>query len=88
MITFIISAIIVGAITGGIGRLLIPGRQDIGWVPTILAGIVAALAGTAIAHLLGFADRTLLTFVVQIVMAVICVSVVSNMQAKKRSSKA
>ncbi|MFF3442386.1 GlsB/YeaQ/YmgE family stress response membrane protein [Streptosporangium sp. NPDC002721] len=83
MITFIISAIIVGAITGGLGRLLLPGRQDIGWVPTIFAGIVAALAGTAIAHLLGFADRAWLTFVVQLIMAVICVSVVANMQGKK-----
>ncbi|MFC4591736.1 GlsB/YeaQ/YmgE family stress response membrane protein [Sphaerisporangium corydalis] len=83
MITFIISAIIVGAITGGLGRLLIPGRQDIGWVATILAGIVAALVGTGIAHLLKFADRTWIVLVVQLVLAVVCVGVVSGLQGKK-----
>ncbi|MEU8378066.1 GlsB/YeaQ/YmgE family stress response membrane protein [Streptosporangium sp. NPDC048865] len=87
MITFIISAIITGAITGGLGRLLLPGRQDIGWIPTIFAGIVAALVGGLISHFLGFADRVWLGIVVQLILAVICVSIVANMQAKKKDSK-
>ena len=40
--TGIISAIIIGAIIGILGRLLAPGRQRIGILVTILVGIVAA----------------------------------------------
>ncbi|AWS40108.1 GlsB/YeaQ/YmgE family stress response membrane protein [Streptosporangium sp. 'caverna'] len=85
MITFIISAIIVGAITGGLGRLLIPGRQEIGMVATILAGIVAAFVGSGIAYLLGFEDKTWIVLIVQLVLAVVCVGVVSNAKGNKQS---
>ncbi|MEV6860525.1 GlsB/YeaQ/YmgE family stress response membrane protein [Streptosporangium subroseum] len=84
MITFIISAIIVGAITGGLGRLLIPGRQEIGMVATIIAGIVAAFVGSGIAYLLGFEDKTWIVLIVQLVLAVICVGVVSNSKGAKQ----
>jgi uncharacterized membrane protein YeaQ/YmgE (transglycosylase-associated protein family) len=45
----IISAIIVGAIIGGLGRLVIRGRQQISLLMTIVIGIVAALVGTFLA---------------------------------------
>lgn len=44
----IISAIIVGAVIGALGRLVIPGKQAIPIWLTLLIGIVAALIGTAI----------------------------------------
>jgi uncharacterized membrane protein YeaQ/YmgE (transglycosylase-associated protein family) len=44
----IITAIIVGLIVGALGRLVVPGRQNIPIWLTILIGIVAALIGTAI----------------------------------------
>ncbi|SDT72907.1 GlsB/YeaQ/YmgE family stress response membrane protein [Jiangella sp. DSM 45060] len=44
----IISAIIIGAIIGALGRLVIPGKQAIPIWLTIVIGIVAALIGTAI----------------------------------------
>jgi uncharacterized membrane protein YeaQ/YmgE (transglycosylase-associated protein family) len=81
MITFILSAILVGAVTGGLGRLLIPGRQDIGWRATILAGIVAAIVGTIVAHILGFADNTWHVLLVQLALAVVCVTVVWKYQS-------
>lgn len=48
----IISAIIIGAIIGILGRLLVRGRQRIGVILTILIGIAAALVGTFLASLL------------------------------------
>jgi uncharacterized membrane protein YeaQ/YmgE (transglycosylase-associated protein family) len=45
MISSIIGAIIVGAIIGALGRLLLPGKQNISLVVTILIGIVASLIG-------------------------------------------
>ncbi|MEV5008441.1 GlsB/YeaQ/YmgE family stress response membrane protein [Streptomyces sp. NPDC093064] len=55
-ITGIISAIVIGLIIGVLGRLVVPGRQHIGVLWTILIGIVAALVGAAIASALGVAD--------------------------------
>ena len=49
----IISAIVVGLLIGALGRLVLPGRQDMPIWRTILIGIVAALIGTFIANALG-----------------------------------
>jgi len=51
----IITAIIIGAIIGALGRLVLPGRQPIGILLTIVVGIVAAIIGTAIAQKVGVA---------------------------------
>ncbi|MEU1054622.1 GlsB/YeaQ/YmgE family stress response membrane protein [Streptomyces sp. NPDC005876] len=52
----IISAIVIGIVIGVLGRLVVPGRQRIGVLWTILVGIVAALIGTAIAGAFDVAD--------------------------------
>jgi uncharacterized membrane protein YeaQ/YmgE (transglycosylase-associated protein family) len=48
----VITAIIFGAIIGALGRLIVPGRQHMPIWLTIVVGIVAALVGTWLAHLL------------------------------------
>ncbi|MFF4486627.1 GlsB/YeaQ/YmgE family stress response membrane protein [Streptomyces sp. NPDC001544] len=55
-ISGIVSAIVIGVIIGVLGRLVVPGRQHIGIIWTILVGIVAALLGSAIAAGFGVAD--------------------------------
>ncbi|KES04038.1 membrane protein [Streptomyces toyocaensis] len=52
----IISAIVIGIVIGVLGRLVVPGRQHIGVLWTIVVGIAAALIGSAIAAALGVAD--------------------------------
>lgn len=52
----IISAIVIGIVIGILGRLVVPGRQRIGILWTILVGIIAALIGSAIAAAFGVAD--------------------------------
>jgi uncharacterized membrane protein YeaQ/YmgE (transglycosylase-associated protein family) len=44
----LLSAIVVGAIIGGLARLVIPGRQQIGVLSTILIGWVGSLVGSLI----------------------------------------
>ncbi|MEV7005344.1 GlsB/YeaQ/YmgE family stress response membrane protein [Streptosporangium sp. NPDC051022] len=85
-IASILGAIVIGAVIGAIGRLLLPGRQAIGWVLTVVVGIVAALIGTAIAQVLGVATTDGIDWIelaMQIVLAVIGVGLVAGM---KRSS--
>lgn len=57
-VTGIIVAIIVGAIIGALGRLVVPGRQPIPIWLTIAVGIVAAFVGTLIARALGIPTAT------------------------------
>jgi len=57
-ITGLISAIIFGAVIGGLGRAVVPGRHQLSLVVTILVGIVAAVAGTGVAGLIGVADTS------------------------------
>ncbi|MFE7936697.1 GlsB/YeaQ/YmgE family stress response membrane protein [Streptomyces griseoincarnatus] len=52
----IISALVIGIVIGVLGRLVVPGRQRIGILWTVLVGIAAALIGSALAAALGVAD--------------------------------
>ena len=44
--------IVFGAIVGIIARFLMPGRDSMGWIPTILLGIVGSFVGGWLAQLL------------------------------------
>ncbi|GAA1343983.1 GlsB/YeaQ/YmgE family stress response membrane protein [Saccharothrix algeriensis] len=55
-ITGIISALFIGLVIGGLGRLVVPGRQRVSLLTTTLVGIAAALVGTFAASVLGVAD--------------------------------
>jgi len=55
-ISGIISAIVIGIIIGVLGRLVVPGRQRIGVLWTILVGIAAALVGSGIASAFDVAE--------------------------------
>jgi len=52
----IITALIIGLIIGALGRLVVPGRQNIPIWLTLVIGVVAALLGSAIARAGGFAE--------------------------------
>ena len=85
-ITGIISAIIIGAIIGVLGRLFARGRQRIGVLGTILVGIVAALVGTFLAYLIGVKDTPGVDWIelaLQIGLAVIFVSAVSGSRRRR-----
>lgn len=48
MITQILTLIVIGAVVGALARLLLPGRQGIGWGMTILIGVIGAVIGNYI----------------------------------------
>ncbi|WP_127503749.1 GlsB/YeaQ/YmgE family stress response membrane protein [Actinoplanes solisilvae] len=50
------TAIIVGLIVGALGRLVLPGKQKISILLTMLIGIIAALIGTFLAAAIGVAE--------------------------------
>lgn len=88
-ITGIISAILIGIVVGLIGRLIVPGRQPIGFLVTILVGIVSAFIGSAIARALGIPTMTSgidwLELLVQVIVAAIGVALVSAFVGRRRT---
>ena len=85
--TGIITAIIVGAIIGALGRLVLPGRQNIPVWLTIVVGIVAALLGTVIAGAIWMNSSTQSTPSVvrtPIALAAVGVALVAGMGGRRR----
>ena len=87
MIGVIISAIVVGAIVGALGRLVVPGRQNISIWLTIAIGIVAALIGGLIAQALGVGNTKgidWIKLIIQVALAAIGVALFAG-RARSRS---
>ena len=88
-VTGIISAIFIGIVVGALGRLLLPGKQKIGILVTILVGIVSALIGTALAGAIGIPTATSgvdwLELLVQVIVAALGVGLVAALMRRGRS---
>ena len=83
----IITAIIVGAIIGVLGRLVLPGRQNISVLLTVVVGIVAALLGSFIAGQLGVKDTAGIDWIeiaIQVVLAAVGVALVAGTMGRRR----
>lgn len=88
-VTGIISALIVGLIIGALGRLVLPGRQNIGILVTMAVGVVAALIGTAIARATGVADTAGVDWIeilFQVVLAALGVFLVASLMRRRGHS--
>lgn len=89
-VTGIISAIIVGLIVGALGRLLLPGRQNISILLTIVVGIIAAFIGTAIAsafHVSNTRGFDWIEFFLQVIVAAIGVALVAGLSSRRRLTR-
>jgi uncharacterized membrane protein YeaQ/YmgE (transglycosylase-associated protein family) len=85
-VTGIITALIVGLIIGALGRLVVPGKQNIPIWLTMVIGVVAALLGTVLARAIGVAntsgvDWTEILF--QVVLAAIGVALVVGVRGRR-----
>ncbi len=88
-VTGIITALIIGLIIGALGRLVVPGRQNIPIWLTILIGIVAALIGSLIASALGVGDTRgidWIKLIIQVALAAAGVALVASRYAPGRRS--
>ena len=88
-ITSIITAIVIGIVVGVLGRLVLPGRQPIGMLVTILVGLVSAFIGTAIARAIGIPTATSgidwLELLVQVIVAALGVALVVALMGRRRT---
>ena len=77
-LSIIIWWILIGLVVGAVARLVIPGRQHIGILVTILIGIVAAIVGGILTAAVLGAGHTIITFIVAVLLAALAVSAFST----------
>jgi len=85
----IFTAIVAGIVIGALGRLIIPGRQAIGWILTFAVGIVGAFVGGFLANGMNI-DVWWQIFIVQVVVAAILVLLINSLlrsSMNKRSAR-
>lgn len=90
-VTGLITAMVIGAILGFVGRLVVPGRHAIPIWLTILVGIVAAFIGTFIARLLGVADTSGFDFIeliIQVVVSAVGVTIIAGIHGRRSIRRA
>ena len=86
-VTGIITAIIIGLIIGALGRLVVPGKQNIPIWLTLVIGVVAAIIGTFIASALGVDDTAGIDWIellIQVVVAAVGVALVAGLYGRNR----
>jgi uncharacterized membrane protein YeaQ/YmgE (transglycosylase-associated protein family) len=62
MLTFIIVLVIIGLISGAIARLLMPGRDPLGILGTIVLGIVGSFVGGFLQNLIEYHTLSIHSF--------------------------
>jgi uncharacterized membrane protein YeaQ/YmgE (transglycosylase-associated protein family) len=79
MIGTIVGAIFVGLIVGALARLILPGKQNIGVIMTILLGALGSFIGSWVTYRLVYAGDKggfeLTAFLVGIIIAVVLIAI-------------
>jgi uncharacterized membrane protein YeaQ/YmgE (transglycosylase-associated protein family) len=87
----IISAVVVGLIIGALARLIMPGKQNIGVIMTILLGVPGSLIGSwACYNLFGYQNEgggwAVIPFLVGIVVAAILIAIYVAVTGRRGST--
>ena len=86
-VAVIIWTIIIGLIIGGLGRLVVPGKQNMGIGLTLLVGVVASFVGFLIASALGVAHTSGVNWIehiIQVILAAVGVAIVAGTGSRRR----
>jgi uncharacterized membrane protein YeaQ/YmgE (transglycosylase-associated protein family) len=76
--------VLTGLIIGALGRLVLPGRQEISLLATALVGIGASLLGGILANI--FDVGWLVQFVVAVALAAIGITLFASTEHRRRSA--
>lgn len=79
MIGTILSALLVGLVVGALARLIMPGKQNIGVLMTIVLGAVGSLVGSWATYQLGYANANggfaIVPFLAGVVVAIVLIAI-------------
>lgn len=79
----IVTTLLVGLIAGFLARAIVPGKDAMGILPTILLGIVGSFIGSAVAHLLKLDAGAILTWVLTVGGAVVALLIYNRVAASR-----
>jgi uncharacterized membrane protein YeaQ/YmgE (transglycosylase-associated protein family) len=84
MIGFIVAGLIIGALA----RLLKPGKQNLGWIATLLLGLAGSVIGGLIAQYVfnsgDIMELNVIGFIVAVIAAVLLIGVAEAMSGRKQ----
>jgi uncharacterized membrane protein YeaQ/YmgE (transglycosylase-associated protein family) len=83
----VIGFLVAGLVIGALARLIVPGRQNLGILATLLLGVVGSVIGGVIANLLGTGsiwELNVLGFVVAVIASVLLVGVAEAIAGNRR----
>jgi uncharacterized membrane protein YeaQ/YmgE (transglycosylase-associated protein family) len=79
----IITTLLVGLIAGLLARAIVPGKDSMGILATILLGIVGSFVGTGIAYLLKLEPGAILNWVLAVGGAVVALLIYNRVAGRK-----
>ena len=88
MLGFILTMIIIGAIAGFIARAVVPGKDSMGILQTIVLGVVGSFIGGFLASLIGRGDGSWLStsgIIGSIIGAIVALLVYNAVTGRKRT---
>ena len=92
MIGTIIGAIIAGLIIGALARLVLPGKQDISVLMTIILGILGSLAGSFLVYQIGYNNSNggfeIIPFLAGVVLAAVFIVIYERMTGRRGANHA
>ena len=90
MIGTIIGAIVVGLIVGALARLVMPGKQNMGVVMTVLLGALGSFIGTWLTYKLGYSNSNggfeIIPFLVGVLVAVLLIAAYLGITGKRNNT--
>jgi uncharacterized membrane protein YeaQ/YmgE (transglycosylase-associated protein family) len=89
MIGTILGALIVGLIVGALARLIMPGKQNIGVIMTIVLGALGSFLGSWLTYQLGYSNSNggfeFIPFLVGIIVAIVLIAIYVGVTGKRGS---
>lgn len=90
MIGTILSALFVGLIIGALARLVMPGKQNIGVLMTILLGAAGSLIGSWVTYQIGYANSNggfaIIPFLVGVVVAIVLIAIYVSVTGRRNTA--
>ena len=86
----ILGLIVIGLVIGVLARLIVPGKQRLSMLATLLLGVVGAIIGGFLASLIGdwasITELNFVGFVLAVVAAVLLIGVAEGISGRSRGS--
>ena len=91
MIGTILGAILVGLVVGALARLIMPGKQNIGVIMTVLLGVVGSFLGTWVTYKLGYSNANggfeIIPFLVGIIVAIVLIACYLGITGRRHTTR-